>query len=109
MLGYINLGRHLVFERFKPALSLLGPGTLIFVVMIQASNFGADAYHSIKHRGFRVLSTLDSTVTICHCGKCFSPFHSTLLEGDRAARGRSLFQKKNATNHPEKTKRLTTF
>ena len=57
MLGYINLGRHLVFERFKSAFSLFGPDTLSFVVMIQASNFGADAYHSIKHRGFRVLST----------------------------------------------------
>ena len=35
-------------------------------VMLQAGNFGADAYHSIWHRGFHV------TLTICQCAQFFS-------------------------------------
>ena len=48
-------------------------------------------FYPIRQRGFRVLST--STVTSCHRKECFSLFHSTLLEGDRASRGRSVFKK----------------
>ena len=54
--------------------------------MLQAGTFGADAFQSIWHRGFHVI------LTICHCAQFFSFFHSTLLESDRAARGRSLFE-----------------
>ena len=38
----------------------------------------------------RISCPLDITVTICHRGECFSLIHSTLLEDDRAPRGRSL-------------------
>ena len=40
--------------------------SLIFFVMLQAGNFGADAYHSIWHQGFHV------TLTICQCAQFFS-------------------------------------
>lgn len=49
--------------------------------------------YPIRQRGYRVLSTF--TVTSCHRKECFSLFHATLLEGDRAAQGRSLFVAKN--------------
>ena len=42
----------------------------------------------VSHGGFRVFST--ATVTLCHPEQCFSLLHSTLLEGDRELRGRSL-------------------
>ena len=44
-----------------------------------------------------------------HCEGTFSRFHPTLLEGDRAARGRSLFEKKgkiNFENEEKKEKQL---
>ena len=46
-----------VHSNFIPALSLARPKLADFFVRLQAGNFGADAYHSIRHRGFRVLST----------------------------------------------------
>ena len=46
------------------------------------------------HQAPRISCPLDLSVTICHCGECYSLFHSTLLEGDRAPRGRSLLPKK---------------
>ena len=42
---------------------------------------------SIWHRGFH------ATLTICPVCTFVQLFHSTLLESDRAARGRSLFEK----------------
>ena len=58
--------------------------------IVEAGTFGADAYHSIWHRGFHV------TLTICQCAQFFSVsiqlfffaadalkeqfFHSTLLD-----------------------------
>ena len=45
------------------------------------------------HQAPWISCLLDFTVPTCLCGECFSLFHSTLLEGDRAARGGSLFQK----------------
>merc|ERR1712118_134641 len=59
-------------------------------LIFTSSYFGADAYHSIRHRGFHV------TLTICQWQRTnFQLLHSPLLESDRAARGRSLFEKKS--------------
>jgi len=46
--------------------------------------------NEILHQALRNSGPLDLTVTICHRGECFCLLYSTLLEGDRAPRGRSL-------------------
>ena len=46
------------------------------------------------HQAPRISCPLDLVVRIYLCGECFSLFHSTLLEGDRAVRGRSFFIEK---------------
>ena len=69
-----------------------------FVLMLQAGNFWADAFHSIKHWGFRAPSTSHwQSVSVDNV----STFHPTLLESDRAARGRSLFAKRMKNREKE--------
>ena len=51
----------------------------------------------------RISCPLDSpTVTIDRCGQCFRLLRSTLLDGDRAARGRSLFRLKKGKHSQKK-------
>ena len=46
---------------------------LFCFIIIQAGNFGADAYHSIRQRGFRVLSTpVRQSVIVEHVFSAFS-------------------------------------
>ena len=80
-----------MIQRVTPALLLVWMGYAYFFVTTQEGKFGAEACHLVRHGGSRVLST--ATVTLCHREECFSLFHSTLLDGDRAPRGRSLLQK----------------
>ena len=46
------------------------------------------------HQAPRISCPLDLVVRICLCGECFSLLQSTQLEGDRAARGHSLWIEK---------------
>ena len=100
---FINLGWHLVFSRFKLSLSLFGASYADFCRHDTGKQFWSGCIS--LHQASRISCPLDSTVTICHCGHCFSLFHSTLLEGDRAARGRSLFEKNERENEKEEKMR----
>ena len=61
-MGFLGFSRNLNFMKFR----------------IKANQTGADACHSVRHWGFRVLST--TTVTICHRENCFNLFQSTIVE-----------------------------
>ena len=59
------------------------------------------------HQAPRISCPLDLVVRICLCGECFSLLQSTQLEGDRAARGHSLWIEKRKEDRMNKQKERT--